>query len=73
MTEVGTFLDADQVAVMLGLSTATIRKWVLTGYIPCKKIGRAVRFSASEIEGWVRSKSKEPVKPQVHGHEGGGK
>jgi excisionase family DNA binding protein len=72
MTEVETFLDVGQVAEILGLSSATIRKWVLTGFIPCKKIGRAVRFSALEIQGWVEGKSKESVKPQAQGHEGGG-
>jgi len=64
MTNVETFLDVGQVAKMLGLSIATIRKWVLTGFIPCKKIGRAVRFSAPEIESWARSKSKGSVEPQ---------
>jgi excisionase family DNA binding protein len=64
MTQVETFLDVGQVAQMLGLSIATIRKWVLTGYIPCKKIGRAVRFSASEIQGWAESKSKGKAQPQ---------
>ena len=71
MTNVETFLDVGQVAKMLGLSIATIRKWVLTGFIPCKKIGRAVRFSASEIESWARSKSKGSAEPQKQeGHEG---
>jgi excisionase family DNA binding protein len=73
MTDVETFLDVGQVAEMLKLSSATIRKWVLTGYIPCKKIGRAVRFSASEIQSWARGKSKGSVEPQKQeGHEGGG-
>ena len=51
------FFNVCQVAQMLGLSIATIRKWVLTGYIPYKKIGRAVRFSASEIQEWAMSKN----------------
>jgi len=66
MPGIETFLDAGQVAEMLGLSIATIRKWVLTGYIPYRKIGRAVRFSAAEIQGWALSKS--PTKQR--GHEG---
>jgi excisionase family DNA binding protein len=75
MADIETFLDVGQVAGMLGLSSATIRKWVLTGFIPCKKIGRAVRFSSSEIQGWASSKSKGPAKPQgeasrAQGHEG---
>jgi excisionase family DNA binding protein len=64
MTEIETFLDVGQVAQMLGLSSATIRKWVLTGFIPCKKIGRAVRFSASEIQCWAKGKSKGQAQPQ---------
>jgi DNA-binding transcriptional MerR regulator len=46
MTECETFLDAGQVAKLLGLSVVTIRKWVLIRYILYKKIGRVVRFSA---------------------------
>ena len=67
-----TFLDAGEVAEMLGLSIATIRKWVLVGYIPYLKIGRAVRFSASDIQDWAKGKNAKPVQPQVQGHEGGG-
>jgi excisionase family DNA binding protein len=55
-------LDVGQVAGMMGLSTATIRKWVLTGFIPYKKIGRAVRFSAAEIRDWTSGKSVTPPK-----------
>ena len=73
MTEVETLLDVGKVAEMLRLSAATIRKWVLTGYIPYKKIGRAVRFSASEIRGWAEGKSAGAVLPQARGLEGGGK
>ena len=72
MAGVETFLDAVQVAQMLGLSVATIRKWVLTRYIPYKKIGRAVRFSALEIQDWAKSKSASPSQPLVQRHGGGG-
>jgi excisionase family DNA binding protein len=50
-------LNAEQVAGMLGLSVATIRKWVLVRYIPYRKMGRAVRFSAREIREWAEGKS----------------
>ena len=72
MTEVEALLDVGRVAEMLRLSAATIRKWVLTGYIPYKKIGRAVRFSASEIRGWAEGKSAVATQPQARGLEGGG-
>jgi excisionase family DNA binding protein len=57
MAELETFLDAGQVAEMLGLSIATIRKWVLIRYIPYQKLGRAVRFSAPEIREWVKTRT----------------
>lgn len=65
MTGIETFLDVGQVAQMLGLSIATIRKWVLTGYIPYKKIGRAVRFSTSEVQDWARAKTGRKEQPQT--------
>jgi excisionase family DNA binding protein len=60
MTECETFLDVGQVARLLGLSVATIRKLVLIRYIPYKKISRAVRFSAKEIQEWVKTRTVEP-------------
>ena len=68
-----TLLDVGQVAEALKLSIVTIRRWVLTGYIPCKKIGRAVRFSAAEIQDWAESKRAGPAQPQAQEREGGGK
>ena len=59
--EYETLLNVGQVALMLGLSAATIRKWVLLRYIPYRKIGRAVRFSASEIQEWAKSRYVAPL------------
>ena len=77
MTGIETFLDVGQVAEMLGLSIATIRKWVLTGYIPYKKIGRAVRFSPLEVQDWAKAKTgghaQRQAQPQAQVNEGGGK
>ena len=56
-----TLLNAREVAHMLGLSVATIRKWVLIRYIPYQKVGRAVRFSALEIQEWIKSRSVIPL------------
>jgi excisionase family DNA binding protein len=70
------FLDAGQVAEMLGLSIATIRKWVLIRYIPYQKLGRAVRFSVPEIREWVKTRTVKPAEGQgtpgeTAGNEGG--
>ena len=61
MAEMETFLDVGQVAEILGLSTATIRKWVLIRYIPYRKLGRAVRFSTPEIREWVKTRTVKPA------------
>ena len=74
-------LDVKEVAMIIKVSAATIRKWVFIGYIPYKKIGRAIRFSAAEIQGWTNSKSVSPVyaasatsvQLQLQENEGGGK
>jgi excisionase family DNA binding protein len=65
MAELETFLDVGQVAEMLGLSVATIRKWVLIRYIPYQKLGRAVRFSAPEIREWVKNRTVKPTERQM--------
>jgi excisionase family DNA binding protein len=57
MAELETFLDVGQAAEILGLSTATIRKWVLIWCIPYQKLGRAIRFSAPEIREWVKTRT----------------
>jgi excisionase family DNA binding protein len=74
MAEMEMFLDVGQVAEILGLSTATIRKWVLTRYIPYQKLGRAVRFSGPEIREWVKTRTVKPAEEQgAAGNEGGNK
>jgi excisionase family DNA binding protein len=59
--EYETLLNVGQVAQMLGLSVSTIRKWVLIRYIPYRKIGKAVRFSASEIQEWIKKRCVVPL------------
>jgi excisionase family DNA binding protein len=66
------FLNVRQMAEMLGLSVATIRKWVLIRYIPYRKLGRAVRFSAPEIREWVKTRAVRPAEEQgAAGNKGG--
>ncbi len=59
--EYETLLNVGQVAGMLGLSAATIRKWVLARHIPYRKVGKAVRFSASEIQEWLKNRRVAPL------------
>jgi excisionase family DNA binding protein len=62
--EYESLLNVNQVAEMFGLSVATIRKWVLLRYIPYQKMGRSVRFSASELRSWQQSRTVLPLKEQ---------
>jgi excisionase family DNA binding protein len=54
-------VDVEQIAEMLGLSVATIRKWISKRFIPHRKIGRAVRFSVFEIQEWHQSQRRLPL------------
>jgi excisionase family DNA binding protein len=64
MTTIETLLNTEQVAEMLGLSVATIRKWVLLRYSPFQKLGSAVRFSASDIREWQKTRTITPTQRQ---------
>jgi excisionase family DNA binding protein len=50
-----TFLTIDEVAAMLRLSRDTVYRLTQTGELPGKKVGRAWRFAAEEIEAYVAS------------------
>lgn len=43
------FLTADEVAEALSVSGAAIRKWRMQSRIPYHKLGRSLRFRASEV------------------------
>ena len=63
-----TLLNVGQVAVMMGVSVATVRRWGLLRYIPYRKIGKAVRFSLPEIREWLESRCVSPLdNSQTHG------
>lgn len=56
-------LGVGQVAEILKVSVATIRRWVWSGYIPYMKIGKAIRFSKADIERWMYT--KYPNQPEL--------
>jgi excisionase family DNA binding protein len=56
-----TLLKVEQVARLMGISAATVRRWVLLRYIPYQKIGKAVRFSLPEIQDWLKSRRVTPL------------
>ena len=50
-------LTYDQLAEWLQVSPGTLRNWVSQQFIPCVKLGRAVRFDPAVIEQWVRKRT----------------
>jgi len=50
-----------ELADILGLSHATLRKWVCTRRIPYLKLGGCVRFNAEEISRWLKKYARTPV------------
>jgi PTS system nitrogen regulatory IIA component len=48
-------LKLRDVAELLNVSEATVRRWISESRIPCYKMNNQIRFSRSEIENWVLS------------------
>jgi excisionase family DNA binding protein len=50
----GRFLfTAQEVAQSLAISTTLVRQLTLTGAIPCRRIGRLVRYSPQDVRAFV--------------------
>ena len=54
------FYKIDEVAVYLGFSVSTVRKWIRLGSIPFCKINGGIRLDKQEIDKWV-TKSKRSI------------
>ncbi len=48
------WLNVEQVAAHLNISSITIYRWIDAEKIPCHKVGRQWRFKLSEVDDWVR-------------------
>lgn len=66
-------LSPEQASEILGLSLATLAnwRWLGTPYLPYKKIGRLVRYQASDLTSFVerqkrQNTSEHPQKPGVN-------
>ena len=52
-------MDYNGLSAYLKVAQGTLRHWVMKGKIPCIKIGRNVRFSKKQIDGWLEEQSQE--------------
>jgi excisionase family DNA binding protein len=49
------WLSVEEIAAYLGVQPDTIYKWVSRKNMPASKIGRLLKFKATEVDDWVRS------------------
>ena len=49
------WVNLEDIADHLSVSTDTIRVWIKKGTIPYKKVGRQYKFRLSEVNEWVDS------------------
>ena len=49
-------IEIDELSVMLGVSKNTLYDWCAVKKIPHIKLGKFLRFNASEIESWLQAK-----------------
>lgn len=49
------WLSVDEIAEHLGIKKKTVYAWVANKGMPSEKVGRLLRFKASEVDRWVKS------------------
>ena len=60
-TTTARFLDIQETARHLGVSTTTLYKWVNQRKIPYIKLGRLVKFDPLKLEEWIRQQTVMPM------------
>lgn len=57
MVDRSIYMQDTQAALILGLRPNTLRKWRVLGRGPrYRKLGRSVRYSASDLEEWLNTR-----------------
>lgn len=54
------WLSVEEIAAYLGVQPDTIYKWVSRKGMPAHKVGRLLKFKATEVDDWVRSGKANP-------------
>jgi excisionase family DNA binding protein len=50
-----------ETAEALGVSLPTVYSWAASGFLPCVRLGRAVRFDPQMVRAWVERRSAPPA------------
>lgn len=53
---------ADEVAQALAISETLVRQLTIDGALPCRRIGRLVRYTQADVEHFVGTKEAHPVR-----------
>ena len=53
---------ADDVAAALQISKTLVRQLTIGGAIPCRRIGRLVRYTQSDVNVFINSKEAHPFR-----------
>jgi len=51
-------LTIDEISRLLQVKKSTVYHWTCAGFIPHTKVGRFVRFRASEVEAWLQQRQR---------------
>lgn len=52
-------LNIEEVEKLLNIKKSTLRAWIFGNRIPFIRIGRLIRFKASDLEAWVSNRVKD--------------
>ncbi|MFB0562992.1 MAG: helix-turn-helix domain-containing protein [Candidatus Lokiarchaeia archaeon] len=58
-------LTPEELCSMLKVKKQRLYEWVHLNRIPYIKVGRFLRFSRSDIEAWLQSKSSDIIGPET--------
>ena len=57
--QVETYITVDQLSQIIQVSKRTIYEWTHIGFIPHYKFPKGIRFKVSEVESWMKRRSKK--------------
>ncbi len=68
------WFTAEEVATALVVSESLVRQLTLSGDLPCRRVGRLIRYTQSDIDSFVNSRENHPYpglstgfrKPSTH-------
>jgi len=52
-------LSVQEASELLGVKVSTLYSWIHQGFVPHIKLGRLVKFSASDLSQWIEERKQE--------------